>query len=269
MRSHALLQSTPTRDQRPRRACTKPKPLPENPAYTAPLLKLANDEASRTSPLPFQPWADSIAEFFHVSKFAEASFGEVYRLCLKDPQPGLEEGDESVLKFIALKPPLADSNAPEDTRPARGKAAKRRIEHMSNVCDVASEVRLLQHMSSVPGFANFRDIKVMQGRLPAQFVSAWRQFNSKVKKSDFPDPGRRTSYDEDQLWAIVEMQDAGQDLEGLTLETVWECWDVFWSVALTLAKGEEYAAFEVLIAPSMILYVHILTKSLFSIEICI
>jgi len=85
----------------------------------------------------------------------------------------------------------------------------------------------------------------MRGRLPTQFVSAWRYYHKNVKKSFFQDPGRKTTHDEDQLWAVVEMQDAGKDLETVPIESEEMCWDAFWGVTIALAKGEEWAEFEV------------------------
>lgn len=224
--------------------------------HTAPLLALSNDVNARMRLQPFQAWADSLDEYLHIQKIAEASYGEVYRLSPKDRSLGFSRSDDSVVKLIALKPP--------PTMPSkRTKAQQDRVADMSAIEDVSSEVRLLQRMSDVPGFANFRDCRVLQGRLPSQLVHAWRQFHRHVKKSEFPDPGRRGSYEEAQLWAVVEMGDAGRDIETICdaftcsydsesddtlynpLREVWGVWDVFWGVALAAAKGEEWAAFEV------------------------
>ncbi len=212
------------------------------PAYTRPLLNLCGDPTGRVAPAHFQSWSDSIAELFTISKIAEASYGEVYRLSMKDAKPGFTRTDESVLKIIALRPP-ADNM--ENGKSRTGKAWQNKIAAMSAVEDVAGEVRLLQRMSPVPGFTNFRECRVMEGRLPTQFIAAWKDFDKNVKKSLFADPGKKNSYGEDQVWAIVEMQDAGKDLESVKVESVWMCWDVFWGVAIALAKGEEMARFEV------------------------
>jgi len=212
------------------------------PAYTRPLLNLCGDPSGRVAPAHFQSWSDSIAELFTISKIAEASYGEVYRLSMKDARPGFTRTDESVLKIIALKPP-ADINDGGKSR--TGKAWQTKIAAMSTIEDVVGEVRLLQRMSPVPGFTNFRECRVMEGRLPTQFIAAWKDFDKNVKKSQFADPGKKNSYGEDQVWAVVEMQDAGKDLESMKVESVWMCWDVFWGVAIALAKGEEMARFEV------------------------
>ena len=197
----------------------------------------------------FSEWSNQLSAHFSLTKIAEASFGEVYRLSLLEQLPGFSHSDESVFKVIALTPP--EAALPKDNK--KKKVALKKAEAMSKPNDVANEVRLLQRMSSTPGFTNFRDVRILRGRPGQPFVSAFKQFNAeqKVAKKDlsiFPDPAKKTSYGEDQLWAVIEMQDAGTDLERLVergeCTSIWSVWDVFWQVVLTLAKGEEGAQFE-------------------------
>lgn len=199
----------------------------------------------------FASWAAELATHFDLMKIAEASFGEVYRLSLSSHISSLSfsRSDESVLKIIALKPP--ESQLPKDKR--KRNAALKKAEAMSAPSDVASEVRLLQRMSSIPGFTNFRDVRVLKGRPPPPFVKAFKEYNTKQKDADkeasiFPDPVKKANYADDQLWAVIEMQDAGTDLERLVengdCSSVFAVWDVFWQVVLSLAKGEEGAQFE-------------------------
>ena len=193
---------------------------------------------------PFKEWSDQLSSYFTVAKIAEASFGEVYRLSLQKQHATLRNADESVLKIIALKPP------PTNLKGQRlNKAAKKRIENMSDPADVASEVKLLQRMTCIPGFTNFRDVCMLKGRPGPAFVDAWKAWNQgqKAKKKEasvFPDPSRKTSYADDQLWAVIEMQDAGTDLENISVRSIWTVWDIFWGVVLSLGKGEEGARFE-------------------------
>ncbi|PPJ50374.1 hypothetical protein CBER1_05897 [Cercospora berteroae] len=203
-----------------------------------------------THPLTdFSTWSEDISEHFSVTKIAEASFGEVYRLSLLEDISDFCSTDESVFKVIPLTPAL--DALPLDKR--KRNAALKRAEGMTSPHDVATEVKLLQRMSSIPGFTNFRDVRILQGRPPSAFVSAFKSWNAtqisrKKELSHFPDPAKKTSYNADQLWAVIEMQDAGTDLERL-LETtnctsIFPIWDVFWHTVLTIAKGEESAEFE-------------------------
>ncbi|KAI9667163.1 MAG: hypothetical protein M1831_001340 [Alyxoria varia] len=267
--AHAAVPSTLQKH-----ASTSP-PLDILAYHARPLLDLCNDTWSRASPTPFASWASYISEHLRITKIAEASYAEVYRLSVKNfTSTTLTTNDESVLKIIPLKPP--SELVTTLTKPQRSRVEST----MSTVRDVAAEVTLLQHMSTVPGFANFRDVKVMVGRPPGEIVSGWRDWDKKNREvmgegSEFVDPGKKGSYAESQLWAVVEMQDAGRDLEGWcesqeyaasdsgeeagasveddyqatderikAFRKVWGIWDVFWGVVLSLAKGEEWAGFE-------------------------
>jgi len=108
-------------------------------------------------------------------------------------------------------------------------------------------------MTEVPGFTNYRALHVLQGRPSRSFIAAWKAWNKSRpagEKSAFPDPSRKANYSDEQLWAVIEMQDAGTDVEKLqqlddeSLGTVEGVWDVFWQVALAVGKGEELARFE-------------------------
>ena len=227
--------------------------LPTDDPYTehcASLLELTSYPVSS-----FSDWADGLREDFSLVKIAEASFGEVYRLSLhpeaaaEDLSLPLSKNDESVLKVIALTQP--PSTLPKSKRD-RERALKK-AENMSKPADVASELKLLQRLSDIPGFTNFRDLRVLRGRPPGPFAEAFEAFNAAQKAADkelsiFPDPAKKASYSKDQLWAVIEMQDAGTDLEKLVAQgvssSIWVVWDIFWQVVLALAKGEEEAEFE-------------------------
>ncbi|KAK0891353.1 hypothetical protein LTR02_014086 [Friedmanniomyces endolithicus] len=197
----------------------------------------------------FDDWADLLSKHFSLTKIAEASFGEVYRLSLLEQIPGLSASDESVFKVIALQQPPTTLPTAKKSRVA----ALKKAEAMSKPDDVANEVKLLQRMSSTPGFTNFRDVRVLQGRPPPLFIDAFKRYNieqaaKRKESSHFPDPGKKTSYSDKQLWAVIEMQDADTDVERLVEQkectSIWSVWDVFWQVVLSLAKGEEGAEFE-------------------------
>lgn len=249
------LGSSSTKRRRRRRSRTKAVPPQQQGSsdvfseYAGPLLSLCGDPGGRRGVGNFQEWSNSLAKYLDVTKIAEASYGEVYRLSLKSTHSKITAADESVLKIIALKPP--PSVAKTSPRDAAKQAA------MSEVPDVANEVRVLRHMSPVPGFTNFRDVRVVQGRLPTQFVAAWKRYNKDVKKSLFLDPSLKASYNEQQLWAVVEMQDAGTDVETLVERGrqvgIFAAWDIFWGVAGAVAKGEEWAEFEVSTMPMLVL----------------
>jgi serine/threonine-protein kinase haspin len=236
-----------------------PEPTPEPDdsysAYVSPLLSLSSGKRI----VSFGAWSSALEPHFEVTKIAEASFSEVYRLTATSTTFSITA--ESVLKLVALKtPPNAPLSNNSRAREAREterqakreqKAREERDQWKSHVDDVHSEVKLLQNLNQIPGFTNFRELTVLQGRPSPAFISAWKAWNKtrpRGKKSEFPDPSKRTSYDDTQLWAVVEMQDAGTDCEKVMdrggLSTVWEIWDVFWGVCLSVAKAEKTCKFE-------------------------
>jgi serine/threonine-protein kinase haspin len=271
-----LVSATPTQNTKPkarRRIETTPQlgmpllPTPEpTPApddiystYVAPVLQISD----LRKVVPFEHWSSKLDPHFGVTKIAEASFSEVYRLTTKSGRLGL--ANESVLKVVALKSP---PNAPlpsecetsnrarkvvDPERQAKRERADREKEDewKSHVADVVSEVKLLQNLNHIPGFTHFCEVTVLQGRPSELFAKAWKSWNKsrpRGKKSEFPDPNKRSSYEDAQLWVVIEMQDAGTDCEKMMeaggVGTVWEIWDVFWGVCLSVAKAEEACRFE-------------------------
>ncbi|KZM23645.1 Non-specific serine/threonine protein kinase [Ascochyta rabiei] len=223
--------------------------------YISPLFSFSDGKRITT----FEQWSSELEPHFKITKIAEASFSEVYRLSAISATAGL--GEESVLKVVALKTPpeapLPCQTLERAIRDRKGQMAKELEEreekdaYKSHVADVLSEVKLLQNLNQIPGFTNFRALTVLQGRPSSSFNNAWKVWNKarpRGKKSYFPDPSKKTSYEDTQLWAVIEMQDAGMDCEKLMesegLGTIWEVWDVFWGVCMSVAKAEEACQFE-------------------------
>ncbi|KAF3010683.1 hypothetical protein E8E13_005631 [Curvularia kusanoi] len=252
-------RSKPTTSKKKKAPLPTPEPTPERDdiytQYAASLLPYS--DARRIT--AFEQWSSELEPLFEVTKIAEASYSEVYRLSAISATTGLKE--ESVLKLVALKTPpgvpLPCQTSERAIRDREGQMAKEREERKekdefkSDIADVLSEVKLLQNLNYIPGFTNFRDLTVLQGRPSSTFNNAWKSWNKsqpRAKKSYFPDPSKKTSYEETQLWAVIEMQDAGIDCEKLMeaegLGTIWELWDVFWGVCLSVAKAEEACQFE-------------------------
>jgi serine/threonine-protein kinase haspin len=236
-----------------------PEPTPEPQdlysRYTFPLLALSD----RRRIITFQDWSDELEPHFEVTKIAEASFSEVYRLSSTSATNGIKQ--ESVLKVVPLKtapdaplPCQLLNRAIRNREAQMAKELEARLEEdhwRSDVMDVASEVKLLQNTTHIPGFTVFRDLTIVQGRPSASFSFAWKDWNKTRtgdKKSQFPDPSKKTSYTDTQLWAVIEMQDAGTDVEKMMenggLTSIWEVWDVFWGVVVSVAKAEEECRFE-------------------------
>jgi serine/threonine-protein kinase haspin len=227
--------------------------------YVDPLLAVSDQRAI----VPFKEWSNELDICVDIKKIAEASYSEVYRLTIRDAVPGY--ANESVLKMVPLRmPPNAPlpNESQQKNRSRRKGDTKHQLEEektkrededqwKSRVEDVQSEVRLLQNLNHIPGFTNFRELRIVQGRPSATFARAWKAWNKsrpRDKKSQFPDPSKKTSYEDTQLWAVIEMQDAGTDcgkvIDEGGVSTIWEVWDIFWGVCLSVAKAEQACRFE-------------------------
>lgn len=188
------------------------------------------------TPLPPPlPWTHLLHPTWPLTKLTESSYAEIYTL--HNPS------GTSILKLLALRPP-------------RGPGSRR--ETACKVADVLSEVAILDLVTDVPGFVVFRGVFVARGGVPGGVVRAWEGWNEKAPGADasveeseawedgrgrsaFPHPSR---YHRDQLFLVLELGNAGKDLEHYTLTTREELWDVFLGTAMALATGEDMFGFE-------------------------
>lgn len=211
---------------------------PKANTYVRPILDEALSPIASQSIQRFGTWASRSAKMFHVAKLAEGSYGEVYKLHLREEgaRPNVSKSKlaklraygDGVFKIVPL-------NAP------RGPGSKK----FTSVEEIVSETRMLKYLDPIPGFARFREIHVVQGRFPEPFQQAWDHFKETNDDCLNPNPANKKSYSDTQLWAIVEMDDAGCELEKFSWSSIFQIYDIFWGVAMALARAEEYAMFEV------------------------
>lgn len=187
-----------------------------------------------------QIWYEEWTQHCDVTKIAEGSFGSVFRLSDKE---GLQE--PTIGKLMPL-------------RPKSGKGSRK--PGYTHIVDAVSEIRLLELMSQVPGFVEFRSAEVLIGELPKALKQEYRTYKARCRgnKESFCD----LRYTDDQTWVFIEMGDAGTELEdallpeseenmilekankGQWMLRIQDIRDVFWGVAEALANGEEAQEFE-------------------------
>lgn len=211
---------------------------PKANTYVRPILDEALSPIASQSIQKFSTWASHSANMFHVAKLAEGSYGEVYKLHLHEEsnRPAVSKSKlaklraygDGVFKII----PLCAQSGPGSKK-------------FTSIDEIVSEVKMLKYLDPIPGFARFREIHVVQGRFPASFQSAWDYYKETKDDCLNPDPSNKKAYSENQLWAIIEMDDAGCELEKFCWSSVFQIYDIFWGVAMALARAEEYALFEV------------------------
>ena len=209
----------------------------EMSTYLEPLLTL---EGVSSDIRNIKSWYDEWMLHCNVTKIAEGSFGSVFRLSDKE---GVQEA--TIGKLMPL-------------RPKTGKGSRKA--EFIQIIDVVGEVRLLETMSEVPGFVEFRSAEILIGALPKSLKQEYLTYKArcKTKKGSFCE----TVYPKNQMWVFVEMGDAGTELEDALLAefeensvsredelgpgiiSIQDVRDVFWGVADALANGEELQEFE-------------------------
>jgi serine/threonine-protein kinase haspin len=208
-------------------------------AYVRPILNEALSPVVAQSTQKFDSWAARAGNMLEVVKVAEGSYGEVYKLrlreevCKKEMSKSklarLKEYGDGVFKVVPL-------------RAKSGPGSKK----FTSIEELVSEVKMLKYLDPIPGFARFREIHVVQGRFPESFQKAWDYYKKTKDDCLNPNPASKRSYPDSQLWAIVEMDDAGCELEKFAWSSIFQIYDIFWGVAMALARAEEYALFEVM-----------------------
>ena len=175
----------------------------------------------------FQGWLDERMTALTIEKIGEGSYGEVYRAS--------DSSDQTVIfKLIPL-------------RPQKGPGSCTR----TPIKEAVNEVKLLEKMSQVPGFVEFRGACVLRGSMPAQLVEQWNAYRTTERSVETDDPNKKRTYPSTQLWLALEMSDAGIDLshyQPLITKSSFipphRSWDIFWQTVKALAKAEIHAEFE-------------------------
>ncbi|KAJ5353802.1 hypothetical protein N7541_006366 [Penicillium brevicompactum] len=205
--------------------------------YVLPILREALSPIAAQSIQKFDSWASRSANMFDVAKLAEGSYGEVYKLHLR----------EEVCRPIVSKSKFAKLKSYGDgvfkVVPLRAKSGPG-SKKFTSIDEIVAEVKMLKYLDPIPGFARFREIHVVQGRFPESFQNAWDHYKKTKDDCMNPNPSNKRSYPDTQLWAIIEMDDAGCELEKFAWSSIFQIYDIFWGVAMALARAEEYAMFE-------------------------
>ena len=185
--------------------------------------------------IDFQKFCKGWEKEFRLSKIGQGSFATVFKMELKT-----EPGQYSVWKLMPLKPSKGSGSRPYQTQ--------------TLIKDAATEVKMLFAMSDIDGFVQFRSAHVVKGSVPDQIGKAhesWAQ-NLDPKDTRYGTHMSAEYSSKNQLWLLMEMTDAGQDIDSMLctarleqkLFSIHETSDMFWGVAEALMRGEAQAEFE-------------------------
>jgi len=177
----------------------------------------------RGYPLPVRSWEELLPADVKIEKIAEASYAEVYRLS--------NEFGTSIIKVMQLKTTTHDESSEYYTA--------------LDVESVVSEFRIMNAVTEIPGFVEFKDAHLVKGRPPSAISEAYYDFiASKAPKayvSSFPEP---KSFNDESVFFFIELGDAGVVLDKVLLEDIDIVWDLFIGVVIALSRAELLLKFE-------------------------
>ncbi|EFQ27167.1 hypothetical protein CGRA01v4_07486 [Colletotrichum graminicola] len=218
------------------RPATPPKVKARVPT---PVSKVETPEIRISQP-PVQPepayrvltWDEVCPPGDTIEKIAEASYAEVYRV--------RNERGTSIIKCIRLESPIK----------AQTKAQERSglvDEEPHSEDDMRGELRISEWLADIPGFVIYKERYLVKGKAPKCLLETHQGFHRKMKRKDpdrlqfYPSPSR---YLDDTTFLVVELGDAGTALEDFELANSSQLWDIFFHVAVALARAEDLACFE-------------------------
>ncbi|KAJ5054507.1 uncharacterized protein L3040_000778 [Drepanopeziza brunnea f. sp. 'multigermtubi'] len=194
------------------------EPAPKHLAILADAYKI-----DRGSELIVSKWSEVIPPSAIISKIAEASFAEVYRINIKQ--------GTSIIKLLQL-------NVPNDP-------ASSLIETAIDAIDLVAEIRIMNILAEVPGFVGFKDAHLMKGKwAPALHVAYTEYLGKEIGEeanSYFPDP---ETFTDESTFLVLELADAGTVLDECEVATIDQVWDLLLGVIMALGRAEVECEFE-------------------------
>ncbi|KAH6693704.1 hypothetical protein F5X68DRAFT_258573 [Plectosphaerella plurivora] len=215
-----------------------PTPVTKRTSIIESVKKLAithptsTQEPSSETALRILTWHDVCPPGDTITKIAEASYAEVYRV--------RNARGTSIIKCIRLPSPLK----------AQTKAQVRSglvDEEPHAQTDLQGELRISEWLADIPGFVIYKERYIVEGRAPKTLLEAHQAFQKKMRRQDpdrlqfYPSPSR---YLDGTRFLVVELGDAGVALEDFEVTTGEQLWDIFFLVAVALARAEDLIAFE-------------------------
>ncbi|KAJ8120392.1 hypothetical protein ONZ43_g2889 [Nemania bipapillata] len=177
-------------------------------------------------------WAEVCPPGDSIVKIAEASYAEVYRVT--------NERGTSIIKVIRMSSPI---KAQTKTQQKSGLVD----EEPHSESDLQGELQISEWVADIPGFVVYKERYIVQGKACRELLETHQAFHKKLKRQDpgrlqfYPSPSR---YLDDTKFLVVELGDAGTALEDFELATADQLWDIFFHVAIALARAEARIEFE-------------------------
>lgn len=175
-------------------------------------------------------WNSVIEDNADLTKIAEASFAEVYRITTA--------AGSSILKVMRMKLPELPGSMIMQTA--------------VDINSLITEFRIMNALTTVPGFVTFKDAHLCTGVIPRCIEKAYTVYNDRLneehQESYFPVPPSADEQEQEAAWyLVIELGDAGDVLDECSIVSAHEFWDIFIGVTVALAIAEQTNEFEVCI----------------------
>ncbi|KAI0455658.1 hypothetical protein F5B21DRAFT_187647 [Xylaria acuta] len=177
-------------------------------------------------------WAEVCPPGDSIIKIAEASYAEVYRVT--------NERGTSIIKVVRMSSPIK----PQTKTQQRSGLVD---EEPHSESDLLGELQISEWLADIPGFVVYKERYIVQGKACRGLLETHQTFHKKLKRQDpdrlqfYPSPSR---YLDDTKFLVVELGDAGTALEDFELAMADQLWDIFFHVAIALARAEARIEFE-------------------------
>lgn len=182
--------------------------------------------------LSFRSYGHTITKKYGVKKIGEGTYSSVFALTLKDANKTSSDSKDEQLHrstIIKMMPILLPSQGDH--------------EGMTEPFYIANELQTMKIVDRVHGFIRYRGTLVVKGSWPSSFLDAFREFRTKhPKKAENEDP--ETAYGKSQYYALIEMDNAGIEINDIKRPSDFQIYDIFWQTAIHLANAEQVCGFE-------------------------
>ncbi|KAH8653440.1 hypothetical protein BX600DRAFT_79147 [Xylariales sp. PMI_506] len=177
-------------------------------------------------------WSELCPPSDKIVKIAEASYAEVYRV--------MNERGTSIIKVIRMESPIKPQ-----TKTQQKSGLVDEMPHSES--DLIGELKISEWLADIPGFVVYKERYIVQGKACRELLETHQAFHKRAKRKDpdrlqfYPSPSR---YLDDTKFLVVELGDAGIALEDFALKSIEQVWDIFFHVAIALARAEVQVEFE-------------------------
>ncbi|KAI0603484.1 hypothetical protein F4775DRAFT_581400 [Biscogniauxia sp. FL1348] len=220
-------QEKPVVPLTPRAPSPQKETIPETPETPE-----TPEESTLKNELRVLSWSEVCPPGDNIVKIAEASYAEVYRVT--------NERGTSIIKVIRMESPIK----------AQTKAQQKSglvDEEPHCEADLVGELKISEWLADIPGFVIYKERYIVQGKTCRELLETHQAFHKKLKRQDpdrlqfYPSPSR---YLDGTRFLVVELGDAGTALEDFELASADQLWDIFFHVAIALARAEVRVEFE-------------------------